>query len=286
LTFAAGTTTLIPLAGLLLFAHVSREKKVWVVIIGALALLTGVALGLKPVIGWQLGVWLALALTWLITSLPEKGAMTKTDWWLGSWILLGLAGLLFSRGWVCARYFVILGPAFVLWTVRALETKAGRWMDRFSLRLGLTAGLGLLSLGLAAADFAHASVNVKLSRDVSAWQEETGRRSGLYYCRAGLIGVESALDRNVWEPKAAGDELAKGDVVLLPFETLPPRFFPAFRQPKPLAIWVYNTWIPLRVLAFRSSAGFYGSIWGALPFAVSTAPLETAVLAEETAGSK
>jgi len=40
------------------------------------------------------------------------------------------------------------------------------------------------------------------------------------------------------------------------------------------AIFTYPTWFPIKVMDYHGSAGFYASVWGALPFTLSTGPWE------------
>jgi hypothetical protein len=65
----------------------------------------------------------------------------------------------------------------------------------------------------------------------------------------------------------------------LPWRTLPRAFFPQVEEPKVLHRLTYRTWNPLRTLDSVSGAGFYGSIWGPLPFSFSLGPLEVYTLA-------
>jgi hypothetical protein len=131
---------------------------------------------------------------------------------------------------------------------------------------------------LASSDYVQAQVDQKAARDVETWWQLVNPPfKNAYYPAAELGGLSYYLPHH-WKPANPGDSLSDGDAALIPWRSLPPAFFPQLKAPQALARFVYRTRLPFRTLDSRSRAGFYGSIWGPLPFSISNDPIEVYTL--------
>ena len=85
----------------------------------------------------------------------------------------------------------------------------------------------------------------------------------------------SYLREEGWVPAFPQTEFQPGDLVLSKDVTMPLVWFAAKNPPRrALATFDFPTAFPIKVMDFRGSAGFYASVWGALPFTFSRAPWE------------
>jgi 4-amino-4-deoxy-L-arabinose transferase-like glycosyltransferase len=275
-----GSTTCMLLPLLLLPAKIRRAQPS----IAAALFFIYIAFGgflIHPVaIGIQLGFWSGAFLVWLFSVIPASDHNDRSWLFLGLWALVGWVGLAFAVNWVCARFLVIIGPPLVLLTVRSFEWQAPALTHSTTFRRASLALLALFSLSLAGADYLQASVDRKVAQQADLWlQEHMPGRKG-YYPGAALGGLSYYLDSKRWEGVDPGLLLQTGDVILLPWRTLPPAFLPRIGKPKILAQFVYRSWNPLRTLDLVSGGCFYGSIWAPLPFSFSRAPLEVYTLVQ------
>ncbi|MBI4395777.1 MAG: glycosyltransferase family 39 protein [Elusimicrobia bacterium] len=268
MTFSSGSTTGLLLA---LLWFLTARRRMGLAVLGA-ALMGGAALGWGIPVGLQIGFWMGAFLLWLFFIYPGKA--TRGWSFLILWAGVGLAGLLGARGWLCARYFVIVGPTLVLLTVMGLENRASAWMESRNFRWTALAFLTLLGGMLALADSARARVDVETARAVEEWAGQNGAGTTVHYPSALLSGLSHYLDEKTGRPLDPGAPTRPGDVIVLPERSLPRAFFPQITNPSLLARWEFRTWNPLRTLDSPSRAGFYGSIWGPLPFSFSLGPLE------------
>jgi len=246
----------------------------------ASGLAIGLSLGYLPLIGLQAGIWLGLTLLWF-GVVPWRYLWQRTGGiWLTAWSFAGVIGLAIARDWVCARYLVILSPPWVLLTVMALE-RIDVFGKRF-FRLTTMAAATAFGLVLAIADYQQAAVDWSVSQSLRAWQPP-GLVDVGYYPAAALGGLSLALDPKAWKPLDPAAFVPSGALALVPRRTLPLYFHPKLRAPQRLALWSYRSMLPFRTLDMVSGSGFYGTIWGPLPFGFTTAPLEIYSLVREKA---
>ena len=193
-----------------------------------------------------------------------------------AWLLLGIIASLSrgSGGWLVGRYMLILLPAVVLVTCRLAEleeTGAARtWRRR--LRVQAACLLALSSL-LTVADYQQARVNTRL-RDAlaSLGASRQGRRLWLpHYVPAGAGHYLRPLG---WQPLARDEKPSPGDLLLVFTKSLPAALQPLPEKAAMEKVLEFGSLIPLRTNDPASGAGFYGSLYGPLPFSFSTAPLE------------
>src|SRR5262249_1615727 len=156
--------------------------------------------------------------------------------------------------------------------VRMLEENRVSWISSPLLLRGAVV-LFIVTTGLlATADQQQAGIDAKAAAELNTWAKMDGTTRPHYFPGAILSGLGFYLDRNLWTPAQPGQEIEKGAVVVVPWRSLPPRFDPRVENPQGLKQWVYEIPIPLRTLDSKSYAGFYGTIWGPLPFSFSREP--------------
>lgn len=195
--------------------------------------------------------------------------------WLRSWILLGVVGLWAARGWVCARYLVVIGIPLVLLSLQVLES----W--RFWGKIGRSALWGLIVYGgcLAAANFQQAAVDPWAIKEV---QKKFGRDTSVqwFFPAATLSGLPYYGAKAGWRPLKPGEDIPPGGRLLLPARRLPKVFWPNTQGAAVLGTFSAPRGLPFRLLG--SKAGFYGSIWGPRPFGFSLEPAEKFYIFEST----
>jgi Dolichyl-phosphate-mannose-protein mannosyltransferase len=215
---------------------------------------------------------------WVVTSFLFTWAWLKnySRWiyprdyflfvWTGGFILM----MIVVMGWVAARYYVIVIPPVVFVAVRLVELTWPAQNDRI-LR-GLLASLLIFTGALAYADYRQAETSRQIIHDTQRLSLDATRRH--FYLGDSFTG--SYLKENGWVPCFEDTQFYVGDYVLAKEVTMPSIWF--FRKPVPktlVARFVYGTRFPLKVMDNRGSAGFYASVWGALPFTISSGPWET-----------
>jgi hypothetical protein len=222
-------------------------------------------------IGVQLGLWSAVFVAWILLLDPGDASGR----WLFAWLLLGLIGLAVALDWVCARFLVIHSAPLILLSVRSVEAKFSRLTDSRSFRAGSFVVLTVYGLAVASADFSQARVDWRAARWAEAWEQKLDHPGRAYYPGAALGGLGYYLRADRWQGLPPGAEVPKGSLLLIPRRTLPSFFLPEVSRAHVVAILEFRSWNPIRVFGSAVRAGFYGSVWGALPVAFSSAPLET-----------
>jgi hypothetical protein len=183
--------------------------------------------------------------------------------WLWAWWGAGLAGLWVARGWVCARYFVVWGPAVILLVARGAQGHR-MWPRVRVVLLGFSAAL---SAGLAVGDLLLARVSPRFVEEISA--AHAGKT--IFYPAAMPTALGYYGERRGWKGLAPGEPAPSGGVVVLP-ASLSRAFWPGVEAVGEVKTVSYSGFWPFRTWWQR--AGFYGSIWGPNPFGVSLRPLE------------
>jgi hypothetical protein len=213
-----------------------------------------------------------VALVGLAAVRPGR-SWDRVDALLLAWLGAGLAGLLFARGWVCARYFVVVGPAAIFLSVRLLEN--ARWAESRAFR---AAALGILAASgavLAAADYFQARVDKNAARDLESARKANAPDAKGCYPAALLSGLSAYLPPDRWRPLDPGEKPSAGDVAAIPLRQLPRAFGPDVGDMRPAASFSYRSPLPVRLQDGPTGAGWYGSVWGHRPLSLTTEPVET-----------
>ncbi len=272
--FSSGTTFILLLPLLLLVSGKIKEGR----LLHLSLLVGGLGVGIfifqdipqGTRVGIIFGFWLGTALQWFnFISIKNQIQQDPIRIFLLVWIVLGLAGLLFARGWLCGRYFVIIGPAFVLLTFKTWEKKLSPLIYGF---------LFLFALCFAVSDYQQAGVDRRMASEINQLALDPQKR--IHYPSAMLSGLEYYLDRAQWISTGPEAILQPGDWILIPTKGLPSRFIPKITNPTIVNKWTFHSWSPIKVLDSTSYAGYYGSIWGPLPFSFSNEPAEVYYLVE------
>jgi len=260
----------VSLVPLFSWREVSHEKKIVLSLVVFLLMLffSSSYGGFTIVQGLLLALWTVTSFVFLgvFISLKKKWRYPK-DYFLFYWVLGFVAMMLIVMGWVAGRYFVIVLPAITFMGVRIMEMKR---RSVTHLKWGLALVISFTSL-LAYADYKQAEP----ARTLGVQLEELGYSGGERHYYLGDSFTMSYLKDYGWVPCFPDTVFKKGDFILSKEVTMPQSWF--FRRPinlKVLADLNYPTRFPLKVMDYHGSAGFYASVWGALPFTFSTGPWE------------
>jgi hypothetical protein len=227
----------------------------------------------------QSGTWAALGII-AVGIIVKYFVKEKELRWLVAWLLIGLVIISVARKWVCARYFVIVTPALIVLAIRFIEKKGGNLLSRpiYYGAYGLV--LTGFSLILSMADYTQASLYKEEAQINSQFAgSEHSTQGRLTYPASHLSGLAYYLDNKNWIGVANNEDLKVGDIFIYPAMTLPKYFMPKIKTPAVIREKIYLTWNPVRT--FGAYSGYYGSIWGPLPFSVSLQPLEKIYLLRE-----
>ncbi len=268
LVFFSGSM-LVPLVG---WSFVGTRIRILfgILVITTAAFLMGPSGGFTLLQSFLIGLWSVTSLVFLLAVLSAFDLWEKPkDLFLFLWTVGFIGMMLIVMGWVAVRYYVIVVPAVVMMSVRLLEM---RNREKAESRLLPILFLTILFSGLLAyADYKQAEP----SRLVPAELEKAGYTGGERHFFLGDSFTMSYLKRTGWVPCFPETEFKKGDWVLAKEVTMPQVWF--YRKPlvlKEIAKFNYSTRFPLKVMDNQGSAGFYASVWGALPFTFSNSPWE------------
>jgi hypothetical protein len=129
----------------------------------------------------------------------------------------------------------------------------------------------IFSALLAYADYKQAEPSRLIGPELKA----AGFNGGERHFYLGDSFTMSYLRDEGWVPCFPETEFQLGDFILAKEVTMPLAWF----QRKPVVltqvrVFDYPTHFPIKVMDYEGSAGFYASVWGALPFTFSRAPWE------------
>lgn len=226
--------------------------------------------GFSVLQGGLLGLWFVTSLIFMAGFLRAKPLWVyPRDHFLFAWLFGFIILMFLVMDWVAARYYVIVVPAVGFMAARLLEfyrpALAQITMKRVAVMLLVFTG------ALAFSDYKQAAP----SRDVVQKLREAGFSGGARHFYLGDSFTMSYLKAEGWVPCFPETVFQKGDWVLAKEITMPLVWFA--HKPiliKQLARFDYPSSLPLKVMDYQGSAGFYASVWGALPFTFSTGPWE------------
>jgi hypothetical protein len=226
--------------------------------------------GFSPGQAVLLGLWLVTTILFLVAfPLQHAKWIFPRDAFLYLWITGFFAMMFVVMGWVAARYYVIVVPAAVFAAVRLVEMKWPSAAPRI-LR-GMIAATFFLSGVLAYADYNQAGSARKLANDLRA----AGIAGGERHFYLGDSFTVSYLRSEGWTPSFPETVFQPGDLVVAHEVTMPLIwFFKKHLELREVARFEYSTKCPVKVMHFAGSAGFYASVWGALPFTFTPGPWE------------
>jgi hypothetical protein len=201
------------------------------------------------------------------------------DRFLAIWLFLGAIQMVYVMAWVAARYYLTLIPPAVFLLVRCLYHEDRLFPSRRNLKQTLLgAAMAAATFCLAWSDYAQAQTSRRIVEDTARDGWLAGGRRG-YFLGDSFSG--SYLGYAGWKSAFPETPLEPGDLLLHQQVTMPRWWFRA--QPgrfRVLKVYEYDSSWPVRVMDNDGAAGFYASIWGALPFTISASPLERFVLLE------
>ncbi len=226
--------------------------------------------GFSLVQGFLLGLWFVTSLV-VIGAFLEQARQWRfpQDTFLFLWVISFIAMMMAVMDWVAVRYYVIVTPALVLMTARMIEMKWPKTASRvLRVSILLTA---LLTAAIGYADYKQASSSRFLVSDLKA----KGFQGGARHFYLGDSFTMSYLKKEGWAACFPNTTFQIGDRIIGNEVTMPLKWFS--KRPvvlKELATFEYSTRFPIKVMDYQGSAGFYASVWGALPFTIHEGPWE------------
>ncbi len=262
-------STLIPLTAWLVSGNVGRAIgfSVGAIVAGALSSTWG---GFTGVQASLIGLWVSTSALFMgQVARLHKSWLIPRDLFLLVWCGGFLLMMIFVMDWVAVRYFHVVVPALAMVAVRFIEICwPGRERALFN---GLMGVMFVTGLSLAYADYQQAEPG----RQIGPILAEHGFPGGERHFYLGDSFTMSYLRNYGWTPCFEQTELRPGDIVLAKEVTMPLVWFARKNLPlRRLGTFEFGTRFPLKVMDMKGSAGFYASVWGALPFTFSDAPWE------------
>jgi len=215
----------------------------------------------------QLALWISVGCSFMVFLLL-KGWMTSIPQrFLSVWFFLGVTELIVVMPWIAGRYLLILLPPIVLLFTEWLSDRP--W-STWRIPILLVTALGAFCVALA--DTAQANVIFDLTKRLAGKECSHG---GCYYLGDTFSAYPEYLGPYGWQASFPNQAYRLGDIIVSAH----------YRQSawwrlsdtivrKRVGTVVYPYALPLRVLDVPASAGWYASCWGALPFTITTDPLE------------
>ena len=248
----------------------------------------GCGLLFSSVFDWQpvhpldrlLGFTLACGMGTILARCFDR-SLRKLDGWIlwVAWIycVAFIQGAIYWS--VVTRYILFLiPPTIFLWS----ELFESRWKDRrlIAVQGGTLCIVLALGLALAQVDFEYASAGKRIA-DFAA-KEYVGRGKKVWF--TGHWGfqhyMEAAGAEGLDKSKGGWDQVHPGDVVIQP-QVNTSGIVPHRRFLADVKYMEIQSAIPLRTIhPDGRQAGFYSSIWGFLPFAISLDPIEVFEIVE------
>lgn len=223
--------------------------------------------------GALIALWVSVSAAFFMAFSVAARGFSKNDVLPVVWFAVAFLTTVPAMGWTAGRYYMtVLAPASIVF-VRIMEVmipSARARKKALAVTAAVTFVFGAL---LAATDYSQALVYPKVRRDLAADGVPPS-----YFKSVAFIGLTGYLKAAGWRTVVPGDDvLVPGDYFLQGAIASPVVWFgdPEIRgRLKLVKIYEYKSPLPLRVLSIPASAGFYATSWGALPWSLSTLPLE------------
>ena len=213
----------------------------------------------------------ATKLCWADFKLPETRG--RAVLWL-SWLIVVITYNILILPFGSARYLLPILAPLVMILLEGVNWGQGRSRVIISGAILLSIGFGLSA---ATADMRFASGYKTMAEKVKIYRS-TNETSDVWYI--GAWGMQFYMD-NAGARYLLADSNApkRGDLVVIP--EMPRLWVPSRRLQGRLAAfatWEVRSDLPLRLFNARSNAGFYGHLWGLLPFSFSSEPDEVFII--------
>jgi len=220
--------------------------------------------------GQLIALWFTTSLLFL-GQLVVRGLMWQgvVDRFLLLWVLSFMVMMFVVMDWVAVRYYVIVTPALIFLLARLVEDK---WPVRGALVLSAAAAVLLVVTGgIGYADYKQSDA----SRNLVGTLEANGFEGGDRHFYLGDSFTMSYLMHHGWTACFPDTVFRVGDQIIGNEVTMPLKWFA--RRPvvlREIAQFEYPSRFPIKIMDYEGSAGFYASVWGALPFTISLGPWE------------
>lgn len=191
--------------------------------------------------------------------------------YLHLWLLLVLAAIITLLPHATVKYYLPVLPPLVLLLVRELESSSlprRTFMALVITGIALTLASGFL---ISAADYRYGQSYRDFATGVS---DRYAGDSEVWF--VGEWGLRYYMEQEGYRYlTTASTEPAAGDIIITPYLMGWP-LAPELLDRMELIDTVTDNWgLPLRLMNYDASAGYYGSHWGALPYTFTSQPVET-----------
>lgn len=215
--------------------------------------------------GWE---WLKIE-----RSRPERLADTLL-------LLLWLAGVLFYvvmlMPYSSVRYLLPLFPPLVLLLVRLMEERfTSKAMQVRNLLVAAVITTTCLGFLVSAADLEFAESNRSLAMNEARAMGEELAATGNQLWFVGEFSLRYYMEQEGFQELPLDTVPATGDIILQsPLGNWRPFSEDVDHRVEEEDKIHYGGDIPVKVTSYNANAGFYGSLWGVLPFSISTGDVE------------
>ena len=206
-----------------------------------------------------------------LLALAQRRQADMDILFLGLWLSLGLATMILLLPHASVKYYLPVLAPLVLLLIRELEVRlrpAALVRGLVVASLALTLVVGLI---ISMVDYRYAQSYRDFAREVSWRYPDAGT---VWFI--GEWGFRYYLEQEGYRYLTSDSiEPAPGDIILEASLMNWP-ISPQVASRRELIDTMVSDWeFPVRVMNFNASAGYYGSYWGALPYAFTSEPVES-----------
>lgn len=221
----------------------------------------------------------SLAFLWRIArgwgSLWER----REDRFLLIWFACAAFALWRVMPWTAARYHLIALPPAILLVLRLVSSAVREPAGRASYLRAVGTAMAAWTFCLALTDYAQAYVNRRIHRDLPGFLDAVSHRPTLsprfYFLGDAFTDATPYLEDLGGAAAFPDDRLPRGALLVRKTRAMPAQWAgPVRADLEFLGALEYPSRWPLRVMDLPSSAGFYASVWGALPWSFTLGPWE------------
>lgn len=278
-----GGASVFPLLLLLVFGFMGRRRTLLVASLAAVVLAAGYlyASGTLPVTVMILFVFfMAAGLTVFLATgqelyrqlrrLRRGGAADRDFIFLAGWLFLVTGGIVLLLPHATTKYYLPVFAPLILLMFRELDRRQGSRSVIGGLSVAAVTLTLITGLAVSAADYRWAQGYKDFAMGVSERHQDGGT---VWF--VGEWGFRHYMEAQGYRYLTSASEApVEGDLVVMTGLMDWPLADSVQTRLELLESSDTGTRLPLKVMEFEASAGFYGSHWGDLPWAFSRRPLE------------
>ncbi len=276
-SFLGGTTIFMVFS----FALLGKISKRWMLGLVILAIFLGSTLasakgGFTLSQAILLSLFLSSTLAFFIACKLAAPSWRMDKQFLFIWLISAGVELVTVMPWTAGRYLLCLLPPTCWLYADFLDQWGGA-----RLRSGSLAATAVLALLIAQGDYLQANAVKHLAVQMSQKNEELQKRSPKpkrrwYYLSDTFDGSQPYLAPLGWQNALPDQTFSRGDLFMRAYYRRSSwwNVSESLKSMEPVVFMEMPSRNPFRTMDVPGSAGFYGSCWGALPWVISSHPLE------------